>query len=112
LQAGIDESLVSSIDAELCEAICAASLFGRRERVGAIEIFHLGGDLCIEERRVELRNPVDATFAGKEVVPERIDVVAEWANDAEAGDYDSSLCPIARHKNKGAAWATTNRSCP
>src|SRR5437899_7153000 len=103
---------MTGIDTELREAVRAPGILGGRERIRPIEVFDFSGDLGVEKGGIELSDPIDATFARQKICPKRIDVVAQRTDDTQTGDDDPSICPIASHKNKGAAWAHVHQSCP
>jgi hypothetical protein len=65
--------------------------------MSAVEVANFSGDLRIEERRIELSDPLDAAFPCGHAGPEGINVRTERAHDAEARDDNSSISPVTRH---------------
>jgi len=51
-----------------------------------VEIVHLARDLGFVGRRIPARDAMQAGPARDKVVPDRVDVLADRADDAEAGD--------------------------
>src|SRR5690606_41009389 len=67
-----------------------AACFLRRHVLAHLEALHLAGDLAREARRIEARDARDARRSAQGPVPGFGDVVADGADDAQAGDDDSS----------------------
>jgi len=53
VEAGIQQGLISGIDAKLRVLVCTADFLRRRKRGRGIKIFHLAGDLRVERCRVK-----------------------------------------------------------
>jgi hypothetical protein len=64
--------------------------FFRRHVRRDVETLHFARDLAREARRIEAGDAGDAGLAGEGVVPGRLDRVADRADDAKAGDDDST----------------------
>ena len=77
IQAGIAQRLPAGIDAELANSDRCGGLPWAKETRASDRNPYLGGDLDVELRGVERGNPVDAAFAGDQVVPKGVDVVAQ-----------------------------------
>src|SRR5205085_7724088 len=95
-------------DGELREAIGAPQFFRRRKGGGGIEIANFGGDFAIIRRGVEMRDLINAAFAGDEVLPEILSGMAERRHDAQTGNDDSAVGNVLSHKNQ---TGQRSRSC-
>src|SRR5205814_4775797 len=69
------------------EAVHAPRLLPLDE-VGRVEVLHLAGEVNVEVARVELRDRARAGAPCDQVLPARLDVVAERGHSAEAGYHD------------------------
>src|ERR1035437_7203670 len=96
-EAGIFQRTPCGIYGKMRIAVGAADFLGRGKRGCRIKIFHLAGDLRVERRRVKARNFVNATLAGDEALPERIEVVAQRRDDAHARDDDAAVGIVVCH---------------
>ena len=112
IEPGILERLPCGIDAELRETVGAPDLLGRRERGAGIEILHLAGDLCVERRRVEGGDSVDAALAGNQASRKRRRRCPSGVTTPRPVIDHSALHPVAGHKLKGAAQAQCQPKLP
>ena len=63
-ESGIQQRLPPGIETELRVAICAANFLWRRKCWRGIKIFHFASDFCVEGRRVERGDFVNAVLPG------------------------------------------------
>ena len=76
--------------AEMHRALAAADGL-RVHPLGRVEVADLAGGLRLVARDVELRDLGEAGLAADQVVPRGRDVVADRADDAQAGDDDAAV---------------------
>ena len=90
VQAGIADGLQRGGDAVVDEYVHAAGFFAA-DVLADVEIAHFAGDLAVDVGCVETGDEADAAFAGQQVIPSGLYVVADRGNLSKAGDDYSSL---------------------
>src|ERR1019366_1924186 len=111
-QAGIQQCLISGVNAELRIPVRTTDFLGRRKCGREVKLLHLAGDLGVERRRVKGGDPVNAALAGNQVVPENVQLMPERRDNAEAGDDHTTVCCIGCHKIKKGSWGGPSQTAP
>jgi len=96
LVAGVGDRLLRRGDAEMHLVLAAANRLVLHPR-GRVEVADLAGDVMVIRRGIEARDLAEAGDAVEEVPPGSVLVVADGADDAEAGDDDATGVIGAAH---------------
>src|SRR6266480_6513151 len=83
VEAAIPDRHLGRTHGQLNETISAPDIFGVLKEILRIEIAHFPADFAIVVRGVEGLNPADATFAGNEIFPKRLEIVADGRDNTE-----------------------------
>ncbi len=103
LEAGVGERLLGGGDAEVHARLAAAGGLGVHP-VGGHEVVDLAADLGVVRGRVEPGDRAQAGHAVDEVGPGGLHVVADGADDAEAGDDDAAVVVGLRARAGDPPW--------
>jgi hypothetical protein len=86
LQARVGKRLAHGDHRKLGETVHAPGVAPAEMRL-RIEALDLGGKASLERGGIEMSDPADARFPGKDSLPGRVDVVAKGADAADTGDH-------------------------